>query len=75
MQVKEVFKGDKARFYDEMEQNTAKGDKKPQILFWGIWAKNGLYSIILRSLDCKIAFILSQDQTLHCNIIICFDSV
>ena len=55
MQVKEVFKGHKARFYDEMEQNTAKGDKKPQISFWGIWAENGLYSIILRSLDCKIA--------------------
>ena len=55
MQVKEVFKGHKARFYDEMEQNTAKGDKKPQISFWGIWAKNGLYSVILRSLDCKIA--------------------
>ena len=54
MQVKEVFKGHKARFYDEMEQNTAKGDKKLQISFWGIWAKNGLYSIILRSLDCKI---------------------
>ena len=54
MQVKEVFKGHKARFYDEMEQNTAKGDKKPQISFCGIWAKNGLYSIILRSLDCKI---------------------
>ena len=55
MQVKEVFKGDKARFYDEMEQNTAKGDKKPQISFWGIWAKNGLYSVILRSLYSKIA--------------------
>ena len=54
MPVKEVFKGHKARFYDEMEQNTAKGDKKLQISFWGIWAKNGLYSIILRSLDCKI---------------------
>ena len=54
MQVKEVFKGDKARFYDEMEQNTAKGDKKPQISFWGIWAGKELYSIILRSLDCKI---------------------
>ena len=54
MQVKEVFKGHKARFYDEMEQITAKGDKKPQILFWGIWAGNELYSIILRSLDCKI---------------------
>ena len=55
LEVKEVFKGHKARFYDEMEQNTAKGDKKPQISFWGIWAENGLYSIILRSLDCKIA--------------------
>ena len=55
MQVKEVFKGDKARFYDEMEQITAKGDKKSQISFWGIWAKNGLCSVILRSLDCKIA--------------------
>ena len=55
MQVKEVFKGHKARFYDEMEQNTAIGDKKPQISFWETWAKNGLYSIILRSLDCKIA--------------------
>ena len=55
MQVKEVFKGHKARFYDEMEQITAKGDKKPQISFWGIWAKNGLCSVILRSLDCKIA--------------------
>ena len=54
LEVKEVFKGHKARFYDEMEQNTAKGDKKPQILFWGIWAKNGLYSVILRSLDCKM---------------------
>ena len=54
MQVKEVFKGHKARFYDEMEQNTAKGDKKPQIPFWGIWAENGIYSIVLRSLDCKI---------------------
>ena len=43
MQVKEVFKGHKARFYDEMEQNTAKGDKKPQISSWGNWAKNGLY--------------------------------
>ena len=55
MQVKEVFKRHKARFYDEMEQNTTKGTKKPQISFWGIWAKNGLYSIVLRSLDCKIA--------------------
>ena len=55
MQVKEVFKGHKARFYDEMEQNTAKGDQKPQISFWGIGAKNGLYSVILRSLDCKMA--------------------
>jgi len=54
MQVKEVFKGHKARFYDEMEQNTAKGNKKPQISFWGIGAKNGLYSVNLRSLDCKI---------------------
>jgi len=43
MQVKEVFKGHKARFYDEMEQNTAKGDQKPQISSWGIWAKNGFY--------------------------------
>ena len=55
MLVKEVFKGHKARFYDEMEQNTAKGDKKAQISFWGIWAKNGLYSVILRSLYSKIA--------------------
>ena len=54
MQVKEVFKRHEARFYDEMEQNTAKGDKKGKILFWGIWAKNGLYSVILRSLDCKM---------------------
>ena len=35
MQVKDVLKGHKARFYDEMEQNTAKGTKKPQISFWG----------------------------------------
>ena len=41
MQVKEVFKRHEARFYDEMEQNTAKGDKKGKILFWGIWAKMG----------------------------------
>ena len=54
MQIKEVFKGDKAHFYDEMEQNTTKGDKKPQISFWGIWVKNGLYGVILRSLCSKI---------------------
>ena len=41
MQVKEVFKGHKARFYDEMEQNTAKGNKKPQISFQRGGAKMG----------------------------------
>ena len=41
MQVKEVFKGHKARFYDEMEQNTAKGNKNPQISFQRGGAKMG----------------------------------
>jgi len=41
MQVKEVFKGHKARFYDEMEQNTAKGDKSPKSRSGGFGRKMG----------------------------------